>query len=757
MNRTKPLLGILTALALASCDDGTGPNISSIPGYAINKIFVSPTAQVIFVPDTIRPGDRATFSAISLGKGGSLVNVDRYAWSSSDESIATVDSAGVVTPRGYGTVIISASAHKIGSARLDILPATDTVLVSPKVDTVLVGDPMVPRRDTARLVAEAFDASGTKLTGVRFEWSSSAAGAVDVDTTGLARALTPGTSTVSATSHGLHGGASIVALEAVATLTVAPTLDSIYVDEPIVPARDTMRLVATARDPFGLLLTNVPYTWQPSGSGTVTVDGTGLVRAASLGVATVTVSAQSQSAASVVHVVPLVASVEVTSPVSEVLALDTVQLSATARGYTGAVMQRTFNWTSSNPSVATVDENGRVVFLTAGQATFTVRTAFRSDVVTITAFERKLVAIDAGDDFTCGFTALGRGWCWGLSQTSQTASEPDSTCFPPIDQLERPPCIISPKRMNRPEIQFTAISAGGNFGCGIATDQMIRCWGSDSVGQIGYGGKGTTPNPSLATVKQERFTSLTAGWRHACAINLGGIAYCWGQDDRGQLGDNRNINSTTPIPVADTTLRFRVLSAGGRHTCGLTDTGAAYCWGSGSLGQLGNGQTIDRAVPTLVSGGFTWVAISAGGSHTCGIDSSGAVRCWGDASNGRLGNGNLNGMQLVPAAALGPTGYSAISAGEAHTCGINAGTVLCWGLSDWGQVGDGIVSGHDVPIPTAIPVFQATSISAGAKHTCAMQAVTGIAFCWGSNRWGALGNEYQAALRATPQVVARPR
>ena len=119
--------------------------------------------------------------------------------------------------------------------------------------------------------------------------------------------------------------------------------------------------------------------------------------------------------------------------------------------------------------------------------------------------------------------------------------------------------------MNRPDLSFTTISAGEAFGCGVGTDQMLYCWGSDEFGQIGNGQDGAGATPSLATVKTHRFTTVSAGGAHACALNLAGTAYCWGNDASGQLGDNRNIHSTTPIPVVDTTLSFRTISASAAH------------------------------------------------------------------------------------------------------------------------------------------------------------------------------------------------
>jgi uncharacterized protein YjdB len=664
-------LAILALVVLSSCEDGTGPNANNVSGYLISAVRVFPSSATIFVPDTIRLSDRITFAAVAVGKSGGIVSDIKFVWSSSDESIAVVDSGGTVTPVRTGTVDISASAHKVGTARLVILPATASVAVS-------------------------------------------------------------------------------------------PTLDSIFVDEPIVSTRDTMQLAATATDVFGDPLGGVLFAWQSSANTVATVTAAGVVRAVGLGTATVTVAANGMTATSSIRVVPLVASAALTSPPAQVLALDTVALTAVARNYSNVAIPRTFNWTSSNQSVATVDSIGRVRFLTAGSATITARTAHRTATTTITALDRVLTSIDAGGGFTCGIANLGRGYCWGLSHRGQTAATPDSLCFPAAGVTTRPPCILPPKRMNKPELAFTTISAGGDFACGITTDQMLYCWGDDAVGQVGNGSDAAGEIPSLATVKSERFMAVTAGRRHACALNLAGRAYCWGADTLGQLGDRRpNIgggpmHSTTPIPIMDSTLVFRSISAGAEHTCGVTTAGSAYCWGEGISGQLGNGVRDSSDVPVPVSGTTAYTSIAAGRTHTCAVDTAGNVHCWGANSLGQLGTVTADTIQLVPVQVAGATGFSALAAGNDHTCGIAGTQLRCWGWSDFGQVGDGNTLVHSVPAPVAVAGLQVSSISAGEKHTCAM-STGGVAMCWGNNAWGALGNEFQAAIRATPQVVARPR
>src|SRR5207248_675673 len=153
-----------------------------------------------------------------------------------------------------------------------------------------------------------------------------------------------------------------------------------------------------------------------------------------------------------------------------------------------------------------------------------------------------------------------------------------------------------------------------------------------------------------------------------------------------------------------TTVRvdLQTVSAGATHTCALARDGSAYCWGDNEDGQLGDGSTNDSPVPARVSGGHVFTALTTGGLHTCGLV-DGVAYCWGGNFYGQLGDGDTAESHL-PVAVAGGHGFAAISAGATHTCAVTLTSVgYCWGSDRYGQVGDG--SGVDaMPMTSPAPV-----------------------------------------------------
>ncbi len=303
-------------------------------------------------------------------------------------------------------------------------------------------------------------------------------------------------------------------------------------------------------------------------------------------------------------------------------------------------------------------------------------------------------SLSLGDAHQCGVTAAGVMLCWGENEHFQLGNGRN------VDSLS-PTLVID-------SLTFTAPAVGGQYTCGLVGG-LAYCWGWNVYGQLGLG---LTDDFSIpwAIVGRRQFVALSAGENHSCALTPDGAAYCWGLDDFGQVGGDSLQQrcgtaacSKVPIPVKGG-LAFTSISAGGSHTCALTAAGAAYCWGRGDLGQLGDGTARTSAVPVAVAGGIRFQSVSAGMQHTCGVAVDGLAYCWGQNNFGRLGIGGLEAIVPQPAAVSGSLHFIAVSAGALHTCALTSeGAAYCWGFGGFGQLGAGLPNDASTPVRVSEP------------------------------------------------------
>ena len=247
------------------------------------------------------------------------------------------------------------------------------------------------------------------------------------------------------------------------------------------------------------------------------------------------------------------------------------------------------------------------------------------------------------------------------------------------------------------------------------------------------------------TAKAATAESISAGSSHTCALVTDGSVQsvkCWGRNANGQLGNNSNTSSSTPVdvvsPTGDPLTGVAAVSAGGSaagsHTCALVTGGTVKCWGFNDAGQLGDNSTTNRSTPVDVwfeMSGFA--AISAGGSHTCALITGGTAKCWGYNGFGQLGvdttTTSPTGISSRPVEVSGLTGITAISAGGDSSCAlVTGGTVKCWGANGNGQLGDGSTTSSSTPV--AVSGIEATVPGAptGVSATSAADALSVVSW-----------------------------
>jgi len=248
---------------------------------------------------------------------------------------------------------------------------------------------------------------------------------------------------------------------------------------------------------------------------------------------------------------------------------------------------------------------------------------------------------------------------------------------------------------------------GGDFHyCSLSTSGGVKCWGQNDEGQLGNGSvSSSTYTPVDAVGLAAGVTDVTVGADHTCAVTAAGGVKCWGRNVEGQLGTGDNSQRTSPTDVQGLTSGVVDVAAGKLHTCAVLATGSVRCWGGNTDGQLGDGFTAPKNLPTAVSGITNAAAVAVGDLFSCALLRTGGVACWGGNGYGELGSGNTS-MHLTPVPVLGFTasGALAVSAGNIHACLVTtAGKVKCWGYNGSGQVGDGTTDRRYSPVDVLLP------------------------------------------------------
>jgi len=306
-------------------------------------------------------------------------------------------------------------------------------------------------------------------------------------------------------------------------------------------------------------------------------------------------------------------------------------------------------------------------------------------------------------------------------------------------------------------VTFASVNGGYVHTCGVSTSRAAYCWGDNVFGQLG---DGTTSSPwyrpSPAPVAGGlRFAAVTAGSFHTCGVTTSGAAYCWGDNQNGQLGDGTTDRRAMPAPVVGG-FRFSTISAGHGHTCGVIVGGAAVCWGDNSSGQLGGTLVVDhntyRPFPGRVGGVHGFATVSAGNVHTCGVTTHGAAYCWGYNVWGQLGDGTTT-QRSLPVRVVGGLRFAIVDAGSYFSCGVTtSGAAYCWGENLDGELGDGTTTSWSTPVPVT-GVLSFAAVGAGWYHTCGMTTTAG-AYCWGYNGHSQLG-EGTTTTSLTPVPVVQ--
>lgn len=439
------------------------------------------------------------------------------------------------------------------------------------------------------------------------------------------------------------------------------------------------------------------------------------------------------------------------------------------------------SWSSSDVNVAAVDANGLLTALAPGQTRIKASAGSSIDSILVTVQGDDGVSLEAFGNTNCGLTTTDGAVCWGHNSYGQTGTRVASNI------VWTPTPVVA-------SVTWRSLAGSFNHVCGVDTQLDVYCWGRNSLGQLGMGIQSELAIPSSRVVGGLKFITVAAGgaeWQsniesepyaaqQTCALTQRGEAYCWGMS--GDPETTGETLSAVPRAVAPA-VRFASISVGNGYACGISIDRRAWCWGNNQLGQLGRpAAEFDRA-PRPIASALRFERISAGGIHACALTVDGKAWCWGANASLQVGTatsgtcpfrGAAIPCQATPVEVPGGHRFTKISAGswgivrtifdpligyESHTCGITADEqIVCWGWNARNQITQRL----DITDPLAIgPTapnrdgLRFREVSAGAMHTCAV-TVSNRGYCWGDGGRGQQGvpqSEVTSHYRALPSAL----
>ncbi len=337
--------------------------------------------------------------------------------------------------------------------------------------------------------------------------------------------------------------------------------------------------------------------------------------------------------------------------------------------------------------------------------------------------------VSAGGNHTCAVVSDGSLWCWGRNDKGQLG-------------LGNTTDQSSPTRVGS-ATNWRSISAGNNSTtCAVNTLDEVFCWGFNFSGQVGVD-KATTSvtSPTKVTALGTTVQSVSVGSVNSCVVTTSSAVRCWGSNSYGQLGTGVTVGSSSHTPTAINNLSgsFTTVAAGTDGICALRSDKVVLCWGSDLFGQRGDGasQTADSATPTQIDATVVVAGLMAGSQSNCVIgESNGAVRCWGQNTSNYLNSTSGNRTSPVLADVAPFSGHAArgFSVGSEFACMLRNtdGRILCGGVDTISVVG---ATGRVSKAPTGTGFL---SMTTGWSHGCAVRSDRKL-LCWGLNSYGQVG------------------
>ncbi len=291
-------------------------------------------------------------------------------------------------------------------------------------------------------------------------------------------------------------------------------------------------------------------------------------------------------------------------------------------------------------------------------------TTTRSLPVQVAALGSQVASVSTGDLHTCARKSDGSLWCWGENADGELGDGTTTTRLGPV-------------QVSGMSAAVAEVVLGSAHSCARKSDGSLWCWGWNGFGQLGDGTSTSRSSPTAVTGLTANVAGLSAGEEHSCARKTDGSLWCWGDNASGQLGDGTTTAHATPAAVSGLSA-VRSIRLGAWHSCAMKTDSTLWCWGYNGYGQLGVGNDLDAHTPVAVTALADRVSeVSSYGWHVCAIEAGGALTCWGDNELGELGDGTTTSRTLPsPVPVVCPAAVAVPAGGPFSTLALAAALAL---------------------------------------------------------------------------------
>lgn len=207
--------------------------------------------------------------------------------------------------------------------------------------------------------------------------------------------------------------------------------------------------------------------------------------------------------------------------------------------------------------------------------------------VVVSGLNSGVVSVAAGWGHTCAVTTSGGVKCWGNNAYGRLGDGTVSRRLKPVDVVGLGSGVRS-------------VAVGAAHNCALTSGGGVKCWGNNGSGRLGDGSRTNRSLPVEVVGLGSGVQSISVGWAHSCAVTTVGGVKCWGSNSSGQLGNNTTTASSTPVDVTGLTSGVYAVVTGSYHSCAFTIAGDIRCWGKNADGRLGDGTVKDRSRPVNV-------------------------------------------------------------------------------------------------------------------------------------------------------------